>query len=278
MNTICVKLRMRKHENKYRKLLSTEEAVYPTLAELVESSLDYAAGAMLENGEWFKITNASQQPYTIDLLEGNFESVDFDSLARSDFRKIDYLFVKNGKTMYFQNVSQSKLASKKRIGSFGESYKYESDSEEIVINEYPDAVYCAETNILYFRKLEPIVGIFKGINDLYREATDDETEQFLQNDFITLKDDYGTADVKTANRKRIALTSKTLLGLSQEDRSNIFHYIGEYCPDLKTKDNTFCVGNEDELKMVLFGIEQRFYTTPVGGEKRIANSVILLNR
>ena len=31
------------------------------------------------------------------------------------------------------------------------------------------------------------------------------------------------------------------------------------------------------MKKLLFGIEQRFYTTPVGGEKRIANSVILLN-
>ena len=31
------------------------------------------------------------------------------------------------------------------------------------------------------------------------------------------------------------------------------------------------------MKKLLFGIEQRFYTTPVGGEKRIANSVIPLN-
>ena len=34
----------------------------------------------------------------------------------------------------------------------------------------------------------------------------------------------------------------------------------------------------NELKMLLYGIEQRFYTTPVGGEKRLANSVITLNQ
>lgn len=39
---------------------------------------------------------------------------------------------------------------------------------------------------------------------------------------------------------------------------------------------SFEVGSEDELKMLLYGIEQRFYTTVVGGEKRIANSVIPL--
>ena len=125
----------------------------------------------------------------------------------------------------------------------------------MVINDSPDAVYCSETDILYFRKLEPIVGIFKGIADLYREATDVETEQFLQNDFITLKNEYGVSSVKTANRKRIALAVKTLSELSQDDRSNIFNYIGEYCPDLKTEDDTFSVGSEDDLKMVLYGIE-----------------------
>ena len=65
--------------------------------------------------------------------------------------------------------------------------------------------------------------------------------------------------------------------MGQEDRANIFDYIGEYCPELRTEDDTFSVGSEEDLKMVLFGIEQRFYTTPVGGKKRIANSVIAMN-
>lgn len=274
MNVIYVKLRMRGNSNKYRKMLSTDKNVYADIVELVESSMEYAPGALLESGEWFKITNASQQSYAIDLISNTYESLDFDSLSRGDFSKIDFLFVKNGTTIFFQNISKAKLALKKRIGSFGEEFKYQSNSEEIVINEYPDAAYCSDSDTLYFRKLEPLVGIFKGIDEIYREATDAETESFLENDFIALKGDYGIANVKTANRKRIALAIKTLSELNPEEKSNIFSYIGEYCPDLKSEDNAFSVSNEDELKMVLFGIEQRFYTTPVGGEKRIANSVV----
>lgn len=277
MNTVYVKIRMKGNTNKYRKMLSTDEKIYADISELAETSYGYTAGTTLGDGEWFKIENASHQSYAIDIIQQNYESLDFDSLSRTDFTQIDYIFVKNGSEICFQNVSKARLASKKRIGNFGESFRYESDSKEIIINKIPDAVYCSETDILYFRKLEPIVGIFKGIAELYREATDAETEHFLQNDFITLKNEYGTSSVKTANRKRIALAVKTLSELSQEDRSNIFNYIGEYCPDLKTEDNTFSVGSEDDLKMVLFGIEQRFYTTPVGGEKRIANSVITIN-
>ena len=277
MNTVFVKLRMREHSNKYRKMLSTEETLFLPVSELVVSSTEYTPGALLEDGEWFKIENVSQKSYTIDIISSGFETVDFDSLSKSDFKKIDFMFVKNGTITYFQNISKSKLVSKKKIGSLGETFQYQSDCDEIVVNDYPDAIHCGDTDILYFRKLEPIVGIFKGIADLYREATDGETEEFLQNDFIALKDDYRTSNVKTANRKRIALAMQTLSALSPEEKANIFTYIGEYCPELKTENNAFFVGNEDDLKLVLFGIEQRFYTTPVGGEKRIANSVIAMN-
>lgn len=274
MNTVCVKLRMREHTNKYRKMLSTNEKIFSEVPELIVSSYPYAPGGALEEGEWFKIENASQESYAGDIISKDIETVDFDSLSKADFLKIDFLFVINESTICFQNVSKSKLVSKKKIGSFGENFRYQSNCEEIIINDCPDAVYCKNTDTLYFRKLEPIVGIFKGIDELYREATDGETEQFLQNDFVALGNEYNASKVKTANRKRIALAMKTLSALNTEEKRNIFQYIGEYCPDLKTESNAFMVSNEDELKMVLFGIEQRFYTTPVGDEKRIANSVI----
>lgn len=98
--------------------------------------------------------------------------------------------------------------------------------------------------------------------------------EFLANDFIRLRDGYSSSKVKTANRKRIALAQKTLSALNNDDKRNIFNYIGEYCPNLQASDSSFEVGSEDELKMLLYGIEQRFYTTIVGGEKRIANSVV----
>lgn len=112
---------------------------------------------------------------------------------------------------------------------------------------------------------------------LYHEATQEEIDTFLANEFIRLKDDYSSNKVKTANRKRIALAVKTLSELNESDRKNIFKYIGEYCPGLKVANNAFEIGSEDDLKMLLYGIEQRFYTTLVGGEKRLANSIVTLN-
>ena len=228
----------------------------------------------MEEGEWFSVQNASSQEYKINLLTTEQCTVDFDAMNRSEFGSVDFVFTEIDNLLCFQNVSKARLVSKKCILCLGEDFEYKADRREIVINTIPDAIYNKNTDVLYFKRLESITSIFRGIDQLYKEATEEETTQFLANDFIQLKQDYNASKVKTANRKRIALAQKTLESLDADSKRNIFTYIGEYCPELKVSETSFEVGDEEELKMLLYGIEQRFYTTIVGGEKRIANSVV----
>lgn len=276
MEYVCVKLKQRE-KDKYRKLLSINNALYEIPKITADLVSIYAPGAVLENDEWFCIEEASQKKYSIDLISSDYESVDFQTLNRNDFAKIDFLFVITENYIAFQNISKAKLLSKRCIFALGEEYQYEDNRSEIAVNDVPDAIYDKANDTLYFRRLESITSIFRGIDQLYREATEEETNQFLSNDFINLKDGYSASSVKTANRKRIALAMKTLSELNENDRKNIFTYIGDYCPELQLSENSFEISTEDDMKKLLFGIEQRFYTTPVGGEKRIANSVIPFN-
>lgn len=277
MKNICVKLKQRK-KGKYRKMLSAEENIFPEFNPDNASTSQYTPGATIQDDDWFCIQNIKEQDYSIDLFSEAYTTVDFQKLSRAEFDKIDYLFVLDDRFINFQNIPKSKLVAKKRILYLGDGFKYKTNCTEIVIKDLPDAIYDKNTDSLYFRRLESITSIFRGIDLLYREATQEETDLFLANDFISLKGNYSSDKVKTANRKRIALAAKTLAELSEPDRKNIFKYIGGYCPELKASDNAFEVGSENELKMLLYGIEQRFYTTPVGGEKRLANSVIALNQ
>jgi hypothetical protein len=64
--------------------------------------------------------------------------------------------------------------------------------------------------------------------------------------------------------------------LSISDKKSIIQYIQQYCGDVPLNGDTFQIGSEDHLKKILFGIEQRYYTTPLGSEKRLANSVIVI--
>ena len=270
---LCAKLKQRE-KNKYRKIMTTNSIVYSNEGIQITSSTPYVPGATLEDGEWFSIQSASAQEYKIDLMTENYTTVDFSTLTRSEFDKVDYIFIEIDNLLCLQNISKTKLLSKKCILCLGENFTYQDDRKEIIINDTPDAIYDKNTDVLYFKRLESITGIFRGIDQLYKEATDEETTQFLSSDFIQLGEEYSASSVKTANRKRIALAQKTLANLDGDSRNNIFAYIGEYCPELKVSDTSFEIGTEDELKMLLYGIEQRFYTTIVGGEKRIANSVV----
>lgn len=276
MSQVYVKIRQRSESNKYRKMLSTDKMIYPKGTKLIETSTAYSAKTLLDEGEWYFIEEFSQTEFFIDILANRVDSVDFEEFSAEDFNKIAYIFVAEREEVFFQNVSKSRLVRRKCIVHMGEAFKYDEGSMSIALNEVPDAIYVKTEDKLYFRKLASVTGIFKGIDQLYREATESETERFLERDFITLKNDFSSEQVKTANRKRIALAEDTLSHLQKEEQEKIFTYIGDYCPGLKCANGSFEVGNENDLKLLLFGIEQRFYTTLVGNEKRIANSVIRL--
>lgn len=275
MSAINVKLKQRTSGSKYRKLVSTDDVIYPRVSQITSFS-PYTPGAVLEDEEWFYVDHARTQAYTAGLLNSDYETVDFDSLTRSDFGRIDFIFVYERGRICFQKVSKTKLVAKKSVLCFGEIFQYERERQELIINDMPDAFYSPSEDRLCFRRLESVTGIFKGIDSLYREATDEEVYNFLNCNFISLHLGYDVPNVKTPNRKRIALAKATLDRLSDADRSLIFSYVEEYCPSLSRVDGAFKIGGEEDLKLLLYGIEQRFYTTPVGGEKRLANSVIPL--
>lgn len=128
---------------------------------------------------------------------------------------------------------------------------------------------------LYFRCLSDITNIFKGIDELFREATNQETQDFLNLDLVNAANNFGVDQVKTANRRRIKAAMEKYNGFSDEQKDLLPEYIQEYCPNLAYDQNTkqYTVSTEDELTNLLNGINQRFYTTSIDGEKRLANSV-----
>lgn len=277
MDYIFAKLKLRASENeKYRRVLASDDRIFPDIQLLTNNSVEYNPKTILGEEGCFKITDFSEKDYCNKLIKEGFCTPDFNQLIKEEFTQIDYIFVLREGDLLFQNVSKSKLVAKKRIFHVGEDFIYESNHESLQIKLIPDAVYVKATDTLYFRKLESITSIFKGITELYREATNQEVEQFLNSDFIRLENNFSFTNVKTSNRKRIAMALKTLENLNDVDKQDIITYISGYCTQLDYNDGVFTVGSETALTQILYGIEQRFYTTPIGSEKRLANSVIKL--
>lgn len=255
--------------------LISDHTLYENTKVNLATCVPYSPDHNLDEDSWFKVEQFSQQPFCIDLLKSDFDSKDYDDLKKEQFPNIAYIFAVQGEDFYFQKITSSLFIRKKIIG-FGEAAAVEANSNRLMINHQPDAIYFKQSNTLAFRNLAAISGIFKGIDALYREATQQETETFLQAEFVDLKNNYDASKVSKPNRKRIALAMDSLEKLSDQERVDILAYIGDYCDKKLKFDQTtkkIEVSTDDELKLLLYGIEQRFYTTLFGQERRLANSV-----
>lgn len=255
--------------------LISDQTLYAPIDVNVAASIVYNPDHNLDEDAWFKIEYFSQQPFCIDILKGNFDSKDYDNLKKEQFTKIAYLFSVQGDDFYFQKITPSLFINRKII-VFGEVAEIEESQKRLVINQLPDAVYLKALDTLVFRNLATISSIFPGIDELYKEATQEEVGQFLDESFIELANSYDVDKVSKPNRKRVALAMATLDTMSDDDKNNMLTYIDSYCEQKLKFDKTnhkFEVSTDDELKLLLYGIEQRFYTTPFGHEKRLANSV-----
>ncbi|MEC8811198.1 MAG: ATP F0F1 synthase synthase [Pseudomonadota bacterium] len=263
-----------KRKKQHFKLIS-DEALFDAVAIDLNSCVAYNPDHNLDEDSWFKIDQFSQQAFCIDLLKKDFDSKDFDDLTKDQFPKIAYLFSVQGDDFYFQKITP-RLFIKRKTLVFGETAQLEESENRLVVNPTPDAVYFKESDTLIFRNLATISSIFKGIDELYKEATNDEVEQFLDESFIELSNDYDVNNVSKPNRKRIGLAMATLHAMCADDRTNMLGYIDDYCKqklNFDQQNQKFEISTDDELKLLLYGIEQRFYTTPFGQEKRLANSV-----
>lgn len=260
-------------KKKFFKLLSDQ-----TLFDFSFQGLDfveYNPDHNLDEDSWFKIEQFSHQPYCIDLLKKDFVSSEYDDLPKEKFSKIAYLCAIQGNYYYFQKITPSLFVTRKMI-VFGEVAVLESGGRRLVVNPMPDAIYQKDSDTLVFRNLATISSIFNGIDDLYKEATKEEVEEFLDESFVELSDDYGVEKVSKPNRKRVALAMSTLATMPAEDRDQMLSYIDSYCREklkFDPENKKFEITSDEELKYLLYGIEQRFYTTPIGNEKRLANSV-----
>ncbi|AXY34270.1 hypothetical protein [Yersinia pseudotuberculosis] len=261
-----------------RKLIS-DCTIFETVDVDVTTCITYNPDHNLDEDAWFKVEQFSQQPFSLEMLNNDFDSKDYDDLTKEQFAKIAYIISVQGEDFYFQKVT-SALFIKRKTVVFGEVAKVEASTNRLVINSTPDAIYFRTSDTLIFRNLVTISRIFPGIDMLYKEATQEEVELFLEESFIELTNEYNVEKVSKPNRKRVALAMATLDTMTVADKANMLTYIESYCEQKLKFDHAsskFEISTDDELKLLLYGIEKRFYTTYDGHERRLANSVQALN-
>ncbi len=260
--------------NTFYKVLTSETPIY-NIPDDLNNPVVYDNNHNLNEDAWFGITNFKASAYSIELLNQVFNTTDFNSIGINDYKNVKYFCAyQNDNYFCFQNFNNSSVINRKYFNLTGEPV-IKTNEPILIIKQIPDAIYVVNEDVLYFKKLADLKNIFPVTTNLYIEATDTETNTFLANTFIRLTNDYNTAKVKSANRKRVSMAIETLSKMNPAQKKQIKEYTSEYFPNLNFDADlgSFEISDEESLKNLIFGIEQRFYTTIVGAEKRVANSI-----
>jgi hypothetical protein len=256
-------------DNQYFKIVALDSgSIYAKDEDLELISYDYRY--TLEDGEWFVIRKFSEQEY------GNIVSLENTTnlfqLEKGQYNKIKYTVFMDENLLFFEKITPAKVLQKKTLSFSGEP-KLMNNPKIIIFNEKPDAVYNKDTNELSFRNLNVLKNIFIGIDVLYREATNEETQDFVLKSCVELSDNFNIKQIKSANRKRITMVWSNYQQWNQSLKDDFIKYANKYCQDISCENGKFIVNNEKELKHILYAMDERYYTTELQEKKRLANSV-----
>ncbi len=260
------------NNNEYCNITTLDSGSLYTQDESLEL-IPYDYSYSLESGEWFVIKDFSQQEYGV--VVNNLENtINTNQLDIGQYREIKYLIFIDNNLFFFEKITPAKILQKKGLffPTSGEP-TLEDNPKIIVFNEKPDAVYDKDNDTLSFKNLGALKDIFIGIDTLYRGATDQEATDFIAQSCVALSGNFDIADIKSANRKRITMVWNNYQNWSQPLKDGFIEYAFKYCGNITYKNNKFVVDNEKELKQILYAMDERYYTTELHSEKRLANSV-----
>lgn len=265
-----------KTKNNYKKLFEDEGILYPEIKDLKsieENSFVFDNRTNLGDYEWFRLENFSTKDFATKEIKEKTTGADYDLASQADAAGIEYIFELSDELLFFQKVTRNAFIKKRSFITLGEGFEKKENISLFQINVYPDAIYDRTKDVLYFRKLFSITKIFNGINEIYRAATDREVQSFLAEKAFSLADGFSAEKVKIPNRKKIALVQDTFSKMSKQEKKEIFDYIKDYYPNLSLNNGKAQISSEKDLKNILYGLDERFYTTLITKEKRIANSI-----
>lgn len=230
---------------------------------------------LLEN-QWFVLANFSQKEYAPSLVKEAFNAAKWSQITRADYGNIDYIVsVQNeGNQLIFQNVTSRLIYKRQSLLSLDDQPSLFHKEQLLVINQQADAYYLRDLDCLYFQRLSSITSIFLGINELYNEATDAEVETLLSLQILNVAPNFTKDKVKTANRRKIREALDMYNQYDDQQKEQLPDYMKKYCQDISFNYGIrkFEIIDEKTLTLLLNGLCQRYYTTEISQEKKVALS------
>lgn len=225
--------------------------------------------------QWFRIADLSETEYFNDLFRTPIETGELTTINVEQLDDIKFFAYYADNKFYIQRMLTGCYIKKASFWSLGDSIQFANDNKMVTINPIPDGVYDLNTDTLYFQELNRLYRIFSNIKSEYVQGTNDSIHDFLSNDMINLEEDYTVDKVSLSNRKRIAEVARAYDAYTDIQKDELKRYISQYSNgdlEYNERDKKFNIRNDTELRLLLFGMQMRFYKQPLSEEVQVATS------
>lgn len=206
------------------------------------------------------------------LKDFNPIAINYNQLEFSQWGTLDFLVHSKDGWNFYQRIIGKKYLTEKKFLSYVPTGVSQilNTTEGIEINNNSYLIYEIKTDKFYFKKLEDAIKIFKEVENLSREATISEIEEFFNIPLINNKSSIDRSKISSYKRKKI------LLALNEfKDKGKKIEELVEYGNIYYSEcfiNDEIIVDDNDKLDIVMDIIHENYYTTKISGERRKSNS------
>lgn len=235
-----------------------------------------------DSGQWFYVDAYNDKEGFLQLLDMDFDVAELESISKDQFEEycMEFIAFYHNHRYYIQKFTKGNYLKRKWFAWNGDAVEYCEQDGLVFVNPAPNCIYDNQEHRMYFKDISKAYSVFDNLKLDYRTATDEETTQMLESDIIQTVD-FNANNVGVSNRKRITSILKKYNEYPPDKKTRLKQYIkGKVGDNLLYDEDTgkFIVNNDTQLRLLLYGIQQRFYQQPLEEEIQVATASTSLSK
>ena len=229
-----------------------------------------------DSEQWFYVDAYNEKEGFLQLLDSDFDVAELEGISKDQFEEycMEFIAYYYNHRYYIQKFTRGNYLKKKWFAWNGDAVEYCEQEGLVYVNPVPNCIYDNQEHRMYFKDISKAYSVFDNLKVDYRTATNDETTQMLESDIIQAVD-FDASNVGVSNRKRITSVLSKYNEYPQDKKLTLKQYIRDKVGDNLQYDEVagkFVVRNDTQLRLLLYGIQQRLYQQPLVEETQVATA------
>jgi hypothetical protein len=220
-------------------------------------------------GQWhFVVLTEEQKEEMLGGYVSEAGSMGLDTMTADQYAEVKALYLVSAEEMLFTKVSSRHVLGSKKYVAFGDTPALAEQGNSILLTGEVDAYY--NGRLLYFKKFAAVRSLFPGLYKVYKEATEDVTNEFLSSELFELKEEMSSDFISLRNRKKISdiVAEKGEELKDPEAFGKYLSYAQSYDLDLEIDQGKIALIDNGDVNKVIGLFGEQFYTAEISREKR----------